>query len=332
VKNWLWFVILVWLSFVVAAFFYNGQPFYAAAFTVLAPLLALYVGAMARLFSKRLAVRSISIIGAVLLLALAGGEAWIRHSSIAAGDASEGLLPSLVKVTRRWKDGAIPAASPAAATGQITPTPAVDNRAILDHLSALILDERCRASERDQAALRTGWQDVLMPYMDTTENELLGGKVALANAHQLLHQRVDIFGQATEAGKVLIQGMGEDQRAKVMQQFVSAQGMIIQTQRAHLAVLDTEWQNLDHMLDIRLGALKRHPANPAAFNIYTPAEVARWNALLAQVRAEDVKVHEEWGDDSYAVRYADHQLDDLVKPGPASPPRSMVCPLVAAPG
>jgi hypothetical protein len=319
-RGWIWFAILVWVSFVAGAFFYAGQPLYICAFTALAPLLALYIGLMARLFSRRLSLRTVSVVGAALLVVMAGGEAWFRSSD----STSKGVLPWVVQTISQWKRSSIPEpADKHVPDAQVTAI--TDDRKIFDQLADLITRQRCTAHAQDTAAGETGWSFVLAASNTDTIQKIGNDKLALAEYRQLMQGRIDIIKKFDADGKALIMGVGAAERDKAMQQFSSAENMIIDTQTEALASRENEFQSIDQMLDISLHAYSHSP-DKSLGPTYTPAEVARLNALLADVRAQDDAIKNLYDRTSYDISYADHLLNTLVAPPPGSPVRPWQCP------
>lgn len=321
-SRWLWFAILVWLSFIAGAFLYNSQPLYIAIFTVFVPLFALYLGAMARLFSWRPPVRTISMVGVLMLAILCGGEAWVRSLEKAEGRAV-GLLPLIVQTFEHWKQPTAPnLASQPAADAQIVASRS--NREILDALANVITEERCGAWKRDLDAGGTGWSTVLMPDRISSVEKIQEGKLSLDNYRKLINDRLDIFKRADANGQALIKEMVGDARDKSMQQFSSAENMIVRTQSDITDAKDLELQIMEKMLDISLHVFARSPGR-AQRAMYTSTEAARWNALMSEVAGQDSRIKKIYDGNSYELKYADQQLDLLVKPLPGSRLRDTRC-------
>jgi hypothetical protein len=318
--RWIWFATLVWASFVAGAFFYDGKPLYIGAFTVSVPLLALYVGLMARLFDRRLSLRSVSVVGAVLLVVLTGGEAWVRASD----STVKGVLPWVVQTIDQWKRSSVPKPAdshvPDALAAKIA-----DDRKILDQLADLITRQNCTANAYDSEANQTGWQFVLARSNTDAIQKVRDGKLALVEYRKLMQGRIDVNKKFDASGKALILGISAAQRDKAMQEFSSAENMIIDTQGTELAAREREFQSVDQMLDISLRAYSHSPDNSLG-PIYTPAEAAHLNVLMADVRAQDDAIKKLYDRTSYDMSYANHQLNMLVAPDPGSPPRHYPCP------
>ena len=319
-RRWIWFAILVWASFVAGAFFYASLPLYICAFTALVPLLALYVGLMARLFNRQLSLRTVSVVGAVLLVVLAGGEVFVRSSD----STIKGVLPWGVQTINQWKRSFF--AKPADRHVIDAQNTAISgDPKIFDQLADVITRQRCTQNAYETAANGTGWSFVLVPPNTDAMQKVRNGKLALAEYREIMQDRIDIMKKFDVNGKALLLGISAAERDKAMQQFSSAENVIIDTQSASLAARERELQSMDQMLDISLHAYSHSP-DKSRGPLYTPAEVARLNALVEDVRTQDGAIKRSYDRTSYDMSYADHQLNTLVAPSAGSPPRQWQCP------
>ncbi|GLQ52632.1 hypothetical protein GCM10010872_40810 [Dyella flava] len=275
---------------------------------------------MARLFSRRLSLRAVSVVGAVLLVVLAGGEAWVRSSD----STIKGVLPWVVQTIQQWKRPSAPESAVRPVSGaQATAT--VDDRKIFDQLADLIMRQRCTTRAYETAANETGWSFVLAPSSTDAMQKIRDDKLALVEYRELMQSRIDVIRKFDASGKALIFGINAAERDKAEQQFSSAENMVIDSQSVELDARERELQSVDKMLDISLRAYSHSPDKSRA-PTYTPAEVARLNSLLADVRVQDEAIKQLYDRTSYAISYADHQLNTLVTPAPGSPPRYWQCP------
>jgi hypothetical protein len=319
-RRWIWLAILVWASFVAGAFFYAGKPLYIGAFTALAPLLALYVGLMARLFDRRLSLRAISIVGVVFLVVLAGGEALVRASD----PATQGVLPWVMQAINQWKRSSAPETADSHVPDAHA-TAISDDPKIFDQLADLITRVRCTEHAYETAANETGWSFVLVPSNTDAMQKVTNGKLALAEYRELMQDRIDVIKTFDANGKALILGISSAQRDKAMHQFSSAEGLVIDTQSEELAARERQLKLVDEMLDISLHAYAHSP-DKSQKPMYTPEELARLRTLMADVFAQNDAIKKMYDRASYDISYADHQLNMLVAPPPGSPPRHGQCP------
>ena len=320
-----WFLTLLFFSLVAGAFFYTAQPVYLFVFVAVAPLLTGYIAIMARFFSKRLSMRAAAHVWAVLLLVMVGGEGWAHYSNSKAADVANGLLPFAVHSFQRWKQPTDPNAIKQLSALGGAQTASVSNREILDELATVIVQERCTAYAHNRAAEDTGWSGVLRSDQLSSAEKVREGKLAVANYRKIMWERIDGFKKSNEDGQALIRRESGNEKDQAMRQFVSAENMIIAAQSEEMVMKEPELKTIDQLLDIPLQAFKRSPDSLHGAT-YTPAEVARWRMSFAGLQAEESVYKKKWDEISYEMSYADHQLDQLVRPDPSSLPRDMKCP------